>query len=161
MLTVIDGFSLALQNPAVEETAYQTPRAAVLRQGHAVGLAVDGVKLEAQFRVNTDAYLLLVSDDCPYEETLRVYLLNNNYNAIDYARLAYAYTAGVLRDIQIVGDNVLEFAFTGSSRYRLTVHDRPRHFWNASGGAGEAFRFLSKRHLEITREALDARQEIR
>lgn len=124
----------------------------MLHQGRATGLTVNGAILEAQFTVNTDTYLLMLSDDCPYEETLRVYLLNTNHKIVDSARLAYAYTSGVLRDIQVVGDNMLDFMFTGSSCYRLMIHDRPRHFWNASGGIGEVFRFLSKRRLEITRE---------
>lgn len=161
MVTPIDSFSLTRQSPAGTDDPYQPPHAAVLREGRAAGFTIEGAKIEAQFALDADSYLLLVSDDCPYEETLRAYLLNANLKVIDQATLGYAYTAGVLRDIQIVADDALTFAFTGNSRFRLKVHPKPRHLWNASGGAGEVFRFLSRRRLEITRETLDGRQEVR
>lgn len=155
-MTATDEFSLVRQRSADGETPDQAPRAAVLRRGQPMGLTIDGATLEAQFTVNTDRYLLLVSDDCPYEETLHVYLLNADGKLMESARLAYAYTAGILRDLQVAENHVLEFTFTGSLRYRLQVHDRPRRFWNASGGVCEIVRILSKRYLEITRKVIDA-----
>jgi hypothetical protein len=147
-MTVIDSFSL--RRNSSDSAGDSQPTATVLREGRDIGLTIDGATLEGQFSLG-DSYLLLVTDDCPYEETLRAYLINGNFDVIESVSLGYAYTSGILRDLRIVAHNALEFIFSGNAVYRLTVHSEPRHVWNVSGGVGEVVRFLQKRHLEIIR----------
>ncbi len=151
----IDHLSLLEDRRDDGDSAYRTPRAAVYSQGRPTGLTLDGAKLEAQFALEGGESLLLVSNDCPYEETLRFYLLDANYKVQEFAELGYAYTPGILRNLHVVADNELEFELTGSSRYRLRVHAQPRHVWNAAGGVSEVVRFLGKRRLEVVRETSD------
>ena len=150
-MTPIQRFSLSALRKSGEDP-YKGPISAVLRDGEPVGTVLDGAVLEAQYEIG-GAFLLLVSDDCPYEETLHAYLIDEQGKVLDRADLGYAYTSGVLRNIKVTGEDTLEFEFTGSSLYRLVVHSRPRRFWNASGGAGEILRFPAGRRIQITREA--------
>ena len=158
-MTEIDSFQLIRKDPA-DGDPYREPQCEVVHRGRPLGLTIAGARLEAQFEVNRGSYVLLVTDDTPYEETLRAYLLDGDGRIIDRTRLGYAYTAGVLRDIQIVGERSVVFAFTSEARFRLTVHARPQRFWNVSGGVGEAVRFLLGRRLELTRDPKHAQQEI-
>jgi hypothetical protein len=148
-MTVIDKFSL--QRNAFGGSDDSPPRASVLHEGRNTGLTIDGAILEAQYALD-DSYLLLVTDDSPYEETLHVYLMNSEFEMIDSVHLGYAYTSGILRDVRIVAGNALEFTFSGSAVYRLTVHSEARHLWNAPRGPAEVLRFLGKRRLEVIRE---------
>jgi len=158
-MTAIDWFRLAPKDPNAERDPYTPPRSEVLRDGRPAGLVIDGARLEAQFAVG-EWSLLLVTDDTPYEETLRAYLLDRGNRIVEQTRLSYAYTPGVVRDLQVAGERALIFAFTPATRFRLTVHDRPRHFWNAPGGVSEAIRFLSARRLQFTPEPSGGQQAL-
>ena len=79
-MTVIEAFEL-VRVSAADEDPYKAPQSRLLRHGVATGLTIDGARLDAQFAIE-DEFLLLVTDDTPYEETMRAYLLARELGAM-------------------------------------------------------------------------------
>lgn len=148
--------SFALRSEASVDDTDRGPLSAVVRDGRDVGLTIAGATLEGQFILNTGEYLLLVTNNSPYEERLHLYLLDRDLRLAEKAEIGAAYTAGILRDLHpSATSDSLEFVFTNRSRFRLQVHASPGRFWNPSGGLQEAARSLSKRRLQIERMRSD------
>lgn len=127
-------------------------RAELLDGGAATGLALPGVVLEAQFAVGP-GFLLLATEDVPFEEALHAVLLSPALSVLDEAELSAPYTPGVLRDLAPggAGDDSLGFAFGGAGRMRLRVLPRPRR---AAGGLlrRPLGRALAPKWLEVVEE---------
>lgn len=87
-------------------------------------VAVDGVSLEAQFQCSS-GYLVITSDDIPYEEGLHFYLLGGGGEVLDELSLGQINHSGILRNVVPHADDRLEFSFFGSERWHLTVLDKP------------------------------------
>ena len=101
------------------------PRSELVWKGTLPGLIVDGVWLEKQYKV-TPGYLLLLTDDCPFEERLSIYLLSEDMRVLDSMELSLIYHMGILRDIKIESSNELTFTFFGEDCWRLGVRRSPR-----------------------------------
>ena len=84
---------------------------------------IDGLAIEAQIKCPT-GYLVITSDDTPYEEVLHFILLNDAMERIDQLDLGKVYQAGMLRQLYL-GDDYLEFSFFGEDRWRLSVLGTP------------------------------------
>lgn len=143
--------SFGLRNHPDGDRSERAPISALLFEDREVGLNVRGATLEAQFALDTGGYLLLITNNSPYEERMQVYLLGSDFRIAETADLGYAYTSGIVRDIQLTGRDSLEFTFSGGCRFRLVVRAQPSHFWNASGGIAEAVRVLKGRRLQLER----------
>ena len=138
----IDDFSLLRQEVGRATTADAGPTSVLLCRGEPCGTALDGAILEAQSALVPDGYLLLITDDCPYEETLHVYRLNCQCAIVKHTCLGSVYTSGILRDVEPDGDVSLTFRFDGDSVYRLVLHASPRHFRCVSDGVFWPLQFL-------------------
>jgi hypothetical protein len=119
-VTGIDAFTLAPLPPA--ECG---PQSKVLFAGRALYLRIDGCVLEAQFQC-VPGYLLLVTEDCPYEEGLHVYLLGPAFTVLDRIELSRPYSPGILKILDATAAGQIAFSFFGDERWRLTVYDHPR-----------------------------------
>jgi len=104
-------------------------RSRLFYRGQAVA-DLDGRSLEFQFQCGPD-YLLLLTEDNPYEETLHVYLLGPDLKLLDRLDLENPYSSGILADVQAVSERRLEFSFFGNDRWRLTVLPSPQYCWPA------------------------------
>lgn len=109
----IDYFSL---KPQVTDL----PRAELLFCNRETGIAIDGVVLEKQFSVE-EKYLLFLTEGCPYEEGLHIYLLNHEFQIIDGIELSGAYATGILKDLFVEDDTIVTFTFFGTDRWRLEL----------------------------------------
>ncbi|MBI4903113.1 MAG: hypothetical protein HY820_05720 [Acidobacteria bacterium] len=138
----------------VERGDSKAPRALLIHQGSPIGLTLEGATLEAQFAFG-DEFLLLLTDDCPYEESLHIYLLDRDFHTIDRLDVGQGYAAGVLREVQVTGPDTMRFLFHPGAPYELRVHPEPRHILNTSAGLREMLRAGSKRRLEIRRGEKD------
>lgn len=85
----------------------------------AIPLLIDGILLQAQYRVGS-RYLILLTEDCPYEEALHVYLLNHAHQVLDALELGLPYTPGIVKNLAPQGDT-LTFSFFGEDHWRLDV----------------------------------------
>src|SRR3954454_16917047 len=100
------------------------PRSRLLFDEQPVGTTLGGTCLEAQF-VAKDKYLLILSDEIPYEETLRFYLLGGSLRVVDWLELGGPYSPGVLGDLRVAAPDRLEFSFAGNNRWQLRIQEAP------------------------------------
>jgi len=98
----------------------QSPRSEIWLHEKATGQIIDGAVLEAAVNAG-GRYLLFVTDDIPYEETLRIYLLNADLITLDYATLGAPYSTGAFRSFEITSHDTVHFSFIGACMWSLRV----------------------------------------
>lgn len=101
------------------------PQARLIFRGRPLEIVVAGAVLEAQFARGHE-FLLFVTDDCPYEEVLHLYLLDASMAVVDQVDLGAPYAPGILRDLEGVGPECVEFSFIGTERWRVRVKGQHR-----------------------------------
>jgi hypothetical protein len=89
-----------------------------------------GAVLEAQFRLD-EGYLVLLTEDTPFEEALHVHYLDDALQLRDSLELSAPYTPGLLGNVRITPADELEFSFFGKTdTWTLTVLAQPaRLLW--------------------------------
>ena len=71
--------------------------------------AVLGKELIDQYKVG-NFYLVLLTEDCPFEEALHIYLFDSNADLVDHLELSAAYHAGIFK-LKALHDDGLSFSF--------------------------------------------------
>jgi hypothetical protein len=97
-------------------------RGALLHEGRDTGFHLEAAVLEAQFQVEPGLWLLFFTDDSPYEEALRIVLLDSHFRLLDGLALGLPYTPGLLSGLQPEGAHRMAFEFFAGTRMVLTVH---------------------------------------
>jgi len=124
-------------------------RRRIVAAGGQPGLATKGQTLEGQYRCSA-GYLLLLTENSPYDEGLHILLLGPDYRLLDEIEVGTSYSPGILSEQTVEGE-ALGFAMFGH-RWRLRVHDSPRR-WpglaTPSGARRPLRRLLAPRHLEL------------
>jgi len=62
--------------------------------GAPTGTIVDGAILEAALKWH-EYTLLFLTDDIPFEDALRIYLLDEKFNVMDSAQIMWIYATGI------------------------------------------------------------------
>lgn len=119
----IDQFSSKLLKSSEDS---QIPCLQLLKDGQPFGDPQKGALIEAQYQVDAKCYLLFVTDDVPYEETLRLYLITCDAEILDSLVFGGYLANGTLEDLNIVGERSIEFSFIHKKRCRLTVNPDSR-----------------------------------
>jgi len=104
----------------------QPPCLQLIKDDKSFGGPQKGALIEAQYQVD-DRYLLFITDDVPYEETLRIYLIAGNGDVLDSLEFGGYLANGTLEGLNIVGEHSIEFSFIHKKRCRLTV--KPNSGW--------------------------------
>jgi hypothetical protein len=104
-----------------EPSNEQSPLVQLRLQGRDAGPPIAGATLERAFRLDDGRYLLFLTDDVPYEEALRVYLLDHDGAVLDGIILGSAYVTGSLQDVTIENDATIAFSFVHRARCRISV----------------------------------------
>jgi hypothetical protein len=86
-------------------------------------IEIEGVRLEAQFRC-AHGYLLIATDDVPFEETLRFYLLDEELSIMDGMCLGQIYRPGIFNLVRFAEDR-LDFTFFSEEIWRLEILTEP------------------------------------
>jgi hypothetical protein len=156
-LTPLQSFFLA----PVPVGENETPRSKVLLDGTPTSTTVPGVVLEAQYRYG-EGYLLLTTENIPYEEALHILLLDQHFRVLDHLELSHAFAPGTLTDLEPAGDGRLHFSLFGGDRWELTVLPASRRLRldeAPTGVRGRIRRLLAPRWLAIVRlQAMPAPQ---
>lgn len=106
------------------------PRSALLLNGQPTGRVLPGAVLEAAVEWQGQ-YLLFITDDVPYEEALRIVLIDAELNVVDSAELGGAYTTGSFSDLSLIPPDTVRFRFIGATDWtvRLLNKDQFRLPW--------------------------------
>ncbi|MBV6324696.1 hypothetical protein [Duganella violaceipulchra] len=98
----------------------EMPRSELIVDGKPTGKVIDGAVLEAAIRWQ-DLLLVLVTDNIMHEETLRVYLLDTNFEVVDSAWLGSMYATGVFSLLELQPPNKIRFLFFGGTDWTLEL----------------------------------------
>ena len=106
-MNIIDEFTINKIHRRREEVEIES---CLNHQGRNTGVILLGVSLEAQFHFK-DKYILFLTEDCPFEECLFIYLLDQDLNVLDRAEIFIQFTPGILGDLKIENDHEISFTF--------------------------------------------------
>ncbi len=101
-------------------TDNEPARSELLRNGTTTGTEIRGKVLEAQVQV-PGAWLLFVTDGCPFEEILHLILLGRDLKILDKMRIGRPYQGGVFSNLRIVDGDTVEFEFPASRLWRARI----------------------------------------
>lgn len=107
-------------------------------RGESCQIDVSGLSLEEQFKIDS-FYLIFITDNCPYEEYLYIYLLNQKISIIDSLNVGLPYTPGLLKNIKLISNNTIDFDFHDNIKYQLLINFK-KYFLN---------NFFCKKYLTI------------
>lgn len=88
-------------------------------EGRPVG-EVPGSTIERQFTLDGQGYLVFISYDSPFEESLHAILLDQTGRILDRVRIGPEGIAGVLGDVSW-SDGAAHFAFPKDRQWRLRI----------------------------------------
>lgn len=114
---------------------------------------VAGLELEGQYKLG-NRFLLLATENSPYEEALHVTLLGANLDVIDTLSLSHHDSPGLVRDLEITENNSIQFSFFGDDLWLLTILDQPERWaWNqiSTGVIHGYSRLFKKGYLNMRR----------
>ena len=109
---------------SLEPVPAETPMSHLLRQGRPTGVRLAGSVLEKQFRA-PQGDLLFLTEDCPYEEGLHIYLLGGESAVLDAVELGAAYAPGILSILAAGPGERVCFSFFGGDEWSLELLPRP------------------------------------
>lgn len=98
----------------------ESPASEILLRAVPTGKFVAGAILEAAIHWR-DQYLLLLSNDIPYEDTLNMHLLDAALTLLDTAKLGAAYSTGSFTELQLHEPNQISFRFIGGNPWRIEL----------------------------------------
>lgn len=125
------------------------PVSDIIVNGAPTGKRVAGALLEAAVQWH-DKYLLLTTDDCPFEEFLGVRLLDSQFNLLDSAQIGAIYNTGTFSSLELREPNTVSFLFIGETTWRVELLPAPGvrvPFFSEPYGVWRRFSF--RRHFVV------------
>ncbi len=104
--------------------------------------------IEAQFAVR-GRFLVVLSDDVPFEERLVFQLFDASPALVDTLEFGAPYTPGLFRVLNTTDTPSVVFTFEGDVRYELRVHDEPRRRLTSLPGVRRRGGPFRRHHLEL------------
>lgn len=99
-------------------------RSRLLHEGRDTGVKLCGYVVEAQFAVPA-GFLIVTSQDCPYEELTDFYLLDPKFRIRGHACKGAPYTSWLLKAITPEPPDAFRVEFYGQGHWRLVMRERP------------------------------------
>ncbi len=106
-----------------DRSADDVPVSEVYVSGQATGKCIPGADLEAAIE-HDGRYLLFVTDDCPFEDMLRILLLDAACNILDSAMLGAPYSTGSFSSLSLDAPDKVRFRFIGDCEWTVTLLPR-------------------------------------
>lgn len=108
-----------------EATDLSQAQSDVVFNGNSSGIIVPGEVLEAAVQVNDWRYILFLTDNVIFEETLTIALIDFRNGVKEIMHLGNEYSTGSFENLTITGDS-MSFNFIGDYTWTLQVSDSPR-----------------------------------
>ena len=121
MFKLLDNVTLQLRQ---EPTPTSMGKYEVLIAGKGTGIMVPVQIIEAAVQVDDKRLLLFLTDDVPYEEALKIALLDLKEGVEEILTLGDAYLTGSFTDLNIQ-PNAVEFSFIGDTTWRVEIPAMP------------------------------------
>lgn len=102
----------------------EIPQCELMVAGAATGCRVSGAILEAAVEAG-GKYLLFMTDDVPFEETLTLHLLDGDFRLLDSASVGRPYATGVFSLVELREPDELVFRFIGEMPWAVKLLDGP------------------------------------
>lgn len=149
MLQLTNRLSLCNPSPA---SATTLPSCELAIDGQPAGLRVTGCVLEAALQ-HAGGYLLFLTDDILYEDSLNIHLIDGHGELKDSARLGGMYASGYFEQLQIHPPDRVSFRFIGDTRWTVRLLAAPACRWPFfSEPVGVHRAFGCRRHFMLTRQ---------
>lgn len=120
-MRIANGLTTRLMDAGGDE---REPTSELLVDGRATGKFVPGAVLEAAVAW-ANRYLLFMTDDVPYEEMLRVVLLDDRFALIDSALIGGPYSTGSFSSLQLSEPDTVSFRFIGDTLWEIELLSKP------------------------------------
>lgn len=130
------------------------PRITLVRRDDGTAVTIDAVALLDQYELSRGDVLLVLDEDCPYEEQLHLVLVRGN-RILDHLVIGAPTVAGVYCEIGIDGD-ALHFRFEGDALW--TVGAQAKVTYGLGGlpsGACRRGGWLAAHHLSLSCEQFE------
>lgn len=108
-----------------EETETKPPESRIMVNGKTIDSVIEGKVCEACVSYD-EFYLAFTTNDCPYEESLNIYFLDRNFNALDHAVLLWPYATGSFTLLDVIEPNLITFQFLDESIFKIELYSRKR-----------------------------------
>ncbi len=108
-----------------EATETESPNIQVSIAQATLDVNIEGACVEACIQLK-DEYLIFTTNDCPFEETLNIYLIDAENNVVDSASIYWMYSTGMLSDLTIKNPNTIGFTFFKDTPWNLEVFEKPQ-----------------------------------
>jgi hypothetical protein len=132
----------------------QEQQSEILIGGRLTASVVSGHVLEAAVEYPA-GWLLFITDDIPYEETLAIHLLDMHGRLRDSACIGSPYATGIFTSLRLDPPRTVRFRFIGDIDWFVRILEKPRRclpWWPDVRGVWRGRRFW--RHFEIGRAAV-------
>lgn len=110
---------------AKEGNDYELATSFAIIAGRTSKEPLEGTVLEACVQYGNQ-YLLFLTDDIPFEDSLRIHLLDKNLNRIDTVTLGAPYTTGHFRNLTLEDSGGITFEFFGDCVWEVSVSPQKR-----------------------------------
>lgn len=121
----------------------RTPTSEILVEGQPTDKFLPGAHLEAAVHW-TKFYLLFTTNDVPFEESLRISLLDEQFAPLDQAVIGGLYATGSFSALKLVDPDVVRFQFMGDATWSVRLLSRRAFrmpFFSEPGGVYRPFGF--------------------
>ncbi|ELY4777417.1 hypothetical protein ACLE1A_003015 [Cronobacter turicensis] len=108
-----------------EATDLSQAHSELLLNGNITGIIVHGEILEASVQINDQRYVLFLTDDVIFEESLTIALIDFREGIKEIVSVGNEYSTGNFEALSITADRI-NFRFIGNYLWTVTVSDTPR-----------------------------------
>lgn len=108
-----------------EATDFSQAQSDVVLSGNSTRIIVPGHVLEAAVQVSEQRYILFLTDDVIFEESLTIVLIDLQDGVKEIIRLGNEYSTGSFEDLSVTADSI-NFRFIGDSFWTIKIADSPR-----------------------------------
>ena len=83
-------------------------------------ISLSGKSLEGQFQLPDGRFVLVMTEDCPYEETMTIHLLDREFQSIDRLEYGSSYESFIIESCEAIGATQLKIK-TSHAGFTLSI----------------------------------------
>ena len=149
-LSVTEDFTTKL----IRNNSDLPPQSELLQNEMPTGIIIRGAILESVIQCG-EYFLVFMTDDVPYEDTLSIFLLDTQLNILDSATIGGMYLTGSLSNIKLIPPNHINFNYIDGCDCLIDILPAPKFhipFLSPFNAVKRPFRFY--RHFILSCECV-------